>query len=464
MARFSLLGLLLIAACSASPKPAEPALPAAASVAPLSTTTATPAVPDAPRYQRSEYETLAKELDAELSSRVLSFWYPKAVDKKGGGFLQTFRSDGSLADDGSKFLVFQARMTWVAAEVALRYPERKTEYLAYLEHGRQFLERSLWDAKAGGLYWEIDAKGKPTTTEKHAYGIAFGIYAAAVAARAAPSDASKAFALKVFEWFDAHAHDSEHGGYYEALTREGKPILSAPQGRDTDGIGTAYGRKSMNTHIHVLEALSELYRIAPSEPLKRRLSEVFELVRDRITDEAGFFQLYFAPDWTKFETADSYGHNVEGAFLLLEAAAVLGIPDDAKTRAVAKKLIDRALERGWDEARGGFYNEGEPQGKAKDLRKVWWVQAEGLNGLLALHELYGRETRRYYDAFVKQWSFIKSHVSDAKSGEWWGYLGPAGELEDAKQDKGNKWKACYHDSRALMVSVEKLRNLAAELR
>ena len=191
MARFPLLGLLLMAACSASPKPPEPALPAAASAAPPpSAGTATPVAPDAPRYLRSEYETLAAELDGELSSRVLSFWYPKAVDKKAGGFFQTFRSDGSLADDGSKFLVFQARMTWVAAEVALRYPARKAEYLAYLQHGRQFLERSMWDTKAGGFYWEIDAKGKPTTTEKHAYGIAFGIYAAAAAARAAPSDAS----------------------------------------------------------------------------------------------------------------------------------------------------------------------------------------------------------------------------------------------------------------------------------
>jgi mannobiose 2-epimerase len=453
MARFAPLLLILACSCSAPPKPTAAPAPPILSAAPP------PA--DAPRYERAEYEALANELEGELSSRVLAFWFPKVVDEKAGGFLQSVNADGAPVDDGSKFLVFQARMTWVAAEVAARNPELLPEYLGYAEHGLGFLERSLWDAEAGGLYWELDAKGKPTTTEKHAYGIAFGIYAAATVARAANSDAARDFALKIYEWLDGHAHDARHGGYYEALTREGKPILSAPQAQPNDGIGTAYGRKSMNSHLHLLEALTELYRVAPSDALKARLTEIFQLVRDRISDEAGFFHLYFSPDWKKFASADSYGHNVEGAFLLLEAASVLGMPRDDKTLKVARKLVDRALERGWDEQHGGFYNEGEPKGKAKDFRKVWWVQAEGLNGLLALHELYGAETRRYFDAFTRQWSFIETHVSDSRSGEWWGYLGPKGELSDPKQDKGGKWKACYHNARALMVSVEKLRRLAA---
>lgn len=424
--------------------------------------TAAPTRADAPRYSRAKYAALAEKTKAELEQNVLPFWFPKLVGAKTRGFIQNVKSDGETADDGKRFLVFQARLTWVAAEVARRYPEKRAEYLRYVEHGLDVLEHGLSDARAGGLHWEIDLHGKPTSNEKHVYGIAFGIYAAATAARVGEGERAKNLALKTFAWLDEKAHDAEHGGYYEALSLEGKPILTPPKGRENDAIGTAYGRKSMNTHIHVLEALTELYRVVPSEALKRRLTEVFELVRDRISDEAGFFHLYFAPDWTKFDGPESYGHDVEGAFLLLEAAEALGIPNDEKTRTVAKKLVDRALERGWDATLGGFYNEGEPSGRATDLRKVWWVQAEGLNGLLALHELYAAETRRYLDAFAAQWSFIEKYVSDRERGEWWGYLGPRGELEDPAQLKANQWKACYHDARALMVSAEKLEKLAAD--
>jgi mannobiose 2-epimerase len=217
----------------------------------------------------------------------------------------------------------------------------------------------------------------------------------------------------------------------------------------------------MNSHLHLLEALTELHREEPSDRVRARLGEVFAILRDRVTDPAGFFHLYFEPDWTPIPTVDSYGHDVEGAFLLLEAAQALGMPEDPKTLSVAERLVDHALAHGWDPAHGGFFNEGEPGGKVTDSRKIWWVQAEGLNGLLALHELRGQETDRYLRAFRAEWQFIRAYVSDREHGEWRESVGPAGELRDLQQPKGHAWKASYHDGRALMLGAERLRALQA---
>jgi len=288
-------------------------------------------------------------------------------------------------------------------------------------------------------------------------------------ARATKTERALALGMKTFDWLERCAHDTENGGYYEALSRQGKPILQAPVGAtkdhgDTpkDQIGTIYGRKSMNSHIHLLESLTELFLAGGGERVKGRLREVFLLVRDRIADKGGFLNLYFTPDWRPVGDEDSYGHDVETAFLLLEAADALGIARDETTHKVARRLVDRALERGWDDSNGGFYDKGPTAGRATGLQKIWWVQAEGLNGLLLMHELYGDKTDRYFLAFVKQWAFIKAHVID-KSGEWIGTVGPAGELEDPHQEMGGRWKEAYHQGRALMASALSLRRLADKI-
>jgi cellobiose epimerase len=412
------------------------------------------------RIDRAGYEALAAELEADFSKQVLPFWFPRIVDPR-GGYVQHIKSDGTLDDDGRRSLVVQARSTWLAAEVALRYPALRDEYRRHATHGVEFLQQSMWDREKGGLYWELDARRRPTTAEKHAYGIAFGIYAAAVAARATESPGARDFARQTFRWLDEHAHDAAHGGYHEALGRDGHPIQGPSAGHESDSIGTRYGRKSMNTHLHLLEAFTELYRAVPDELIRKRLEEVFLLLRDRITAPAGFFHLYFAPDWTPIPTVDSYGHDVEGAYLLLEAAEVLGLSSDERTLSVAERLIDHALAHGWDEAHGGFFGEGEPDGKVTDSKKVWWAQAEGLNGLLALHVLRGDKTDRYIRAFRAQWQFIQAHLSDRQHGDWWESVTAQGELVDPKKDKGHAWKAGYHNGRALLVSAARLRELAA---
>ncbi len=408
-----------------------------------------------------DYAKLADEIDQHLYREVVDRWYPRIVDGKQGGFGPHQRFDWTPADKNERFLVFQTRMTWLAAEVAARSPERREAFQKYAVHGLDWLEKKQWDAKSGGFFWNMAHDGKPLTTDKHAYGISFGIYATATVAAKLQDERAKALALKTFDWLDKNAHDAKNGGYFEALSREGKPLSNAPNAKQPkDQIGTVYGQKSMNTHIHLLEAFTALYAVAPEARVRQRLEEVFSVVRDKVYDQRGFLNLYFEPDWKPVPGADSYGHDVETGFLLLEAAEALGQHEDPKTLAVARKLVDHAVQYGWDNEFGGFYDQGPIEGAATHTNKIWWTQAEGLNALLLMHELFGARSPEYYKLFEAQWSFITRHQLDKKYGDWYGELARDGKPLHPEGDKGGDWKEAYHQSRALMNSADRLRRLA----
>lgn len=425
--------------------------------------------PDKPPPPGSQaYQKLAEELEAHFLEEVLPFWFPRCVDRRNGGFHPHFRRDGSPGPNSEKTVVFQARMTWVAAEVALRYPERAGEFRSYAEHGLAFLRDVLWDTEHGGFFWGLDERGRFLPrygAEKHLYGMAFGIYAAANVYRATRREDALLLAQKAFFWLEQHAYDKENGGYWEAYHRDGSVITEVPK-PGTDGradprrdlLGTPYGFKSMNSHIHILEALTELYRAWPDPRVKDRLSSIFFVVRDRIAVEPGCLNLYFTPDWRAVPDHDSFGHDVETAFLLLEAAEVLGMEKDEKSLRRAKSLVDHALEYGWDRKDGGFYDKGTAFGPAYGLEKIWWTQAEGLNALLLMHERFGHADGRYWPAFLAQWEFIRKRQIDPKTGEWFDTILPDGR--PAEKDLGHIWKAAYHNGRALMATAERLRRLA----
>ena len=217
-----------------------------------------------------------------------------------------------------------------------------------------------------------------------------------------------------------------------------------------DRVGVYHGFKSMNSHIHLLEAVAEFYRVEPTPAVRTRLAELLAIVRDRITAPPGALNLYLTRDWQATPAHDSFGHDVETAFLLIEAAEALGGPVDPKTAAVARSLVDHALDFGWDAEHGGFYDKGEVfNGKAFDLTKVWWTQAEGLNALLLMHQRHGAETDRYWEAFRRQWAFIAAHLIDPDHGGWFYETTRDGKrLGDGA--KASPWKANYHTSRAML--------------
>ncbi|HZP17400.1 MAG TPA: AGE family epimerase/isomerase [Terriglobales bacterium] len=413
---------------------------------------------------RQDYLRLADEVEAMLREDVLDAWFPRAIDGQNGGFTSTFSRDWKPGRSQGKFSVFQGRMTWISAEAAMRRPELKERFAAIAERGVEFLTNVLWDKKYGGFFWGVDDRGEisPLYTDgKELYGESFAIYGAAAAYQGTHDPKALALAQNGFRWIDEHAHDARNGGYFEWLTREGKAVQDdgGVSAKTVPAGGFLIGYKSMNTHIHLLEALSQLYEVWKDPIVRQRLEELLELVRDRICVQPGVMNLFFTNDWRPIPGHDSYGHDVETAYLMLEAEDVLGKAHDPKTERMARMLVDHALAYGWDDRMGGFYGEGTTFGKAENLQKDWWVQMEGLNSLLLMHEKYGDETDLYFKKFLKQWDFIKNYQRDRQYHGIYPSIGADGI--PVSTEKGQIWKAAYHDGRALLNVSERLRRLAA---
>ncbi len=415
---------------------------------------------------KSALARLADEMDAHFQKHILDAWFPRCIDTQNGGFLAGFNREWVMSSDRDKFLVFQSRMTWITSQVALHRPKLAETYRGYALHGLAQLEK-MWDPQHGGLFWGVDEKGQITPKhgdKKHLYGISFGIYGAAAAYKATGDRRALDLAMKTFHWMDLKAHDAKHGGYHELLARDGTPILTPDlRARPSDRSGypnTIPGYKSQNTHIHLLEAITALYEVSKDELVKQRLTELLILVRDRIAVEPGCLNLFFTPDWRPVPDHDSFGHDIETAFLLVEAAESLGLHDDASTWRMARKLVDHTLDWGFDNRNGGIYEKGAAFDNPHDRSKVWWSQAEALNSLLLMHEKYGAETDRYWNAFAQSWTFTSTFIADPQHGGWYNVVAEDGK--PLNMNKGSNWKAAYHDGRALLTMSARLRRMAGK--
>lgn len=412
--------------------------------------------------EAATYRRVAQEADDNLRRQDVNQWFPRALDRERGGYHQNFAEDWSFIAKADRAAVYQARLTWLSAQAVSRYPAEARVWTERSNHGLAYLADHIWDAEHGGFHWGLEAAEpyRPERDgEKHLYGHAFCTYAAAANYERTRNPRALDLAKRAFAWMEAHAHDAAHGGYVEAVDRLNKP-LPATSGA-TDALGTPVGQKSMNTHIHILEALTGLYEVWRDKTLRARLEEVFLIVRDKVATPPGHLHLYFQADWTPAPRAISFGHDVETAFLLVEASTVLGRPNDARTWEVARMLVDTPLANGWDGDHGGFYDESDLTGKLTRTDKIWWVQAEGLNALLLMHDRFGRETPRYWDAFTRQWRFIQQYQVDHRHGGWYSRVGPSGTIQPGLV-KSNRWTEGYHQGRALIRVSDRLRKLSGK--
>jgi mannobiose 2-epimerase len=421
---------------------------------------AQPAAPSPERYRQ-----LAGELDGALREHVVAAWFPRVIDEAGGGFHAGFTRDWSPKDDAGKSTVFHARMTWIAAQVALKRPDLREEMLPIVRRGVETLQTKLWDRERGGFYWMVDSGGRPIepSDAKHAYAQAFGIFAAAAAYEATGDTASRDLAIRAFRWFDLHAHDPANGGYFESLALDGTPLpggdLNAPP------LVRHYsfypGFKTSNAHLHLLEAWTQLYRVWKDDVLRSRLQELLTVVRDRLVVEPGCLHQIAFPDWRPLPDRISFGHDIEAAFLMINAAEAMGNLD-AGTSRVAQKLVDHTLAYGWDDRNGGVFDGGSPLQQVRSGDKTWWPQMEALNALLMMHRLHGSKTTRYWNAFERQWQFVSTNFLDGKRGGVHEEVSEDGRRRSG--DKGGQWKAAYHDGRAFLFNADALEALAKRAR
>ena len=433
--------------------------------------TSTPAAPDI-RAQ------LAADVEKSIKTEMLNKWYPQAVDKEFGGFLSTFTYDWKPTGAQDKMVVTQARHIWTNSKAAQLYPEVKY-YLPSAKHGVAFLRDKMWDKANGGFYTLVDRQGNEKTQAggyagggKNAYGNAFAIYALSAYYQASGDTSALNLAKKTFAWLEKHSHDKVHKGYHQTLAKDGTPILRTSQVPSTSDVGY----KDQNSSIHILEALSELYLVWPDPLVRERLQEMLVLIRDTIVTPQGYLTLFFTPDWKPVSFRDSaaatikkhytldevsFGHDIETAYLLLEASHILGLENDTKTKTIAKKLTDHTIRNGFDNKVGGFYDAGYYFKNKSTITivkdtKNWWAQAEGLNTLLLMADEYPKDPLNYFELFQKEWDYINKYIIDHEHGEW--YMGGIDKEPQMKTaQKGQIWKASYHQFRSLSNIVERLR-------
>lgn len=415
---------------------------------------------------REKLQAAYQEISGHLNRELLPFWESHGVDEVYGGYLTTFDENGRVKEDEDKYIVTQTRMIWGYSAFARKLGH--TEYLPKARQGVEFFIRHFWDETYGGWYWKTARDGSLLDNGKVVYGQTFAIYALAEYTLASGDQIGKEYACKTFDLLQKYCADTLYGGYIENLEPDWTP--SAP--------GFAAGdRKSLDIHMHTLEAFTTLYECTGEEIHRRRLQEVIGIIlQHMINHEAGCGRNQFGLDFrvrpaisirrtwnAERETGEvieeptdttSYGHNVELVWLLNRAAQIMGLPGETYHE-LTKKLTDHALNYGFDYERGGVYRDGPHMGEPLVRDKEWWQNCESLVGFLDAYEQLGDV--RYAEAFLQNWKFDTAYMINHEVGEWRQLLKEDGTV--IIPQIGNPWKAMYHSGRSMMECSLRLKRI-----
>lgn len=388
-----------------------------------------------------------QRVEAELRSDILPFWLKYAIDEEFGGFRGQIANDLTIDPRAAKGLILNARILWTFSKAFSVYGN--PVYLGAARRAYEYLIRFFWDDEFGGVYWMVDYQGRPLDTKKRIYAQAFSVYALAEYYHAMSDAGVLARALRLVEVIESAGQDAAHGGYFETYERNW--TLAVDQRLSDEDLDE---KKSMNTHLHLLEAYATLLRNHENSTMRRKLRELIEIFLEHIIDRANqHFILFFDEEWMRRSDKISFGHDIEGSWLLCEAAEILG--DEAlveRVRAVAVKMAQAVYDEGLD-TDGGLMYEAGPAGII-DSDKHWWPQAEAVVGFLNAYELSGKS--HFVGAAERCWAFIEKHIVDHEHGEWFGLVSKAG-VPNAAQDKVGRWKCPYHNSRACFEVLERRR-------
>jgi len=389
---------------------------------------------------------LRRQVEAELLSNILPFWLKYTIDDEFGGFRGQVLNDLAIDPHAAKGLILNARILWTFSKAFSVY--RDPIYLETARRAYDYLLKYFWDAEFGGVFWMLDYEGEPLDSKKRIYGQAFTVYALAEYGHASGDSEAFQKALGLVKQIESAGHDDEHGGYFETYERDW--TLAADQRLSDVDLDE---KKSMNTHLHLLEAYATLLRFREDPEVRLRLREQIEVFLDHVIDPANdHFILFFDERWKRRSDVISFGHDIEGSWLLLEAAEILG--DAAlleRVREASVKMAQAVYEQAID-ADGGLLYEADPTGII-DTDKHWWPQAEAVVGFLNAYQVSGR--RHFMDAAERSWEFIETHIVDREHGEWFWLVSKAG-VPGSEHDKVGPWKCPYHNSRTCFEVMERL--------
>jgi mannobiose 2-epimerase len=387
---------------------------------------------------------IADSLAVELQN-ILSYWTRYSIDEGNDGFYGERDFDNNVVPNASKGIILNSRILWSFSAASNHFHSNK--YKAICERSYEYLYTFFKDEKYGGVYWELNSEGKPINKRKQVYAQAFMIYALSEYYMFSKNKEVLNWALELYKMIEKFANDTNYKGYIEAFNEDWSPIEDMRLS-DKD----ANEAKTMNTHLHVLEAYTNLYKVYKKASLKRHLSELIQLFLDKFITTENHLNLFFDEEWNLKSNIISYGHDIETAWLLIEAAKVIGNKNlIQKTENAATLIADTFIEEGID-LDGGVFYEYNPSLKRMDTDKHWWPQAEALVGLNYAFEITNNE--KYLEKAIKIFGFIQNSIIDRTNGEWFWRVDKNGK-PNTSDCKMGMWKAPYHNSRACMVLTRK---------
>lgn len=384
------------------------------------------------------------ELKKELTN-IFNWWMHSAVDPN-GGFVGKIDHDRKVYPEAPKGAVLNARILW---SFSAGYNScRKEEYLTHAHRAFKYIRNHFVDKEYGGVYWTVNAAGEPLNTRKQVYAISFTIYALAEYSRAAESIEAEALAIQLYHDLEKHSFDCQRTGYFEAFDRDWSEIgdlrLSEKDANE---------KKTMNTHLHVLEAYTSLYRSWKDEGLKKQILSLINNFKEHIIRQDNYhLHLFMDDDWTVKSSTISFGHDIEASWLLLEAAEVIEDQQVIQSVKEVAVLMARASLKGIDRD-GGLFHEFDPDSGHMLREKHWWVQSEAMIGFFNAWQISKEE--RFLQQSYRVWDYVKAYLLDLQHGEWiWGR--DENGCVMIGEDKAGMWKCPYHNSRALLELIKRL--------
>ncbi len=382
------------------------------------------------------------EVREVLTDNILRFWQDKMFCEE-GGFYGAMLSDGTLLRDADRGAVLNARILWSFAAAYRVLGDG--EYLRCATHAMEYLLAKFYDEQCGTLCWSVDAKGNPKDTKNQFYALGFAIYALSEYNRATGDEESLRHAIRLFRSIEEHSYVASSNGYIEARKGDWSEIEDLRLSEKDDNAPL-----TMNTHLHILEAYTNLYRVWRSEELKVALERLIDIFTDRIYNpQTGHLSLFFDMEWRKMDGIYSYGHDIEASWLLLEAAQVLGDSEVIDRVMPIVKCVGGVAKEGL-KADGSMIYERHASGEL-DTDRHWWVQAEAVVGLMWL-EKFHNDTKSGEEA-LRCWNYIKRELIDREGGEWWWSRREDGSI-NTQEDKAGMWKCPYHNSRMCLEVME----------
>lgn len=392
---------------------------------------------------------LERALKDELTGNILPFWSRRMRDDARGGFCGRISGEGVPDPDAPRGAVMYARILWTFS-AAYRILGNN-EYLETATRAKNYILEHFYDPVFGGIYWSLDADGRPLDTKKQFYALGFAVYGLSEYHRATGDPQALEYAVKLFETIEEHSWEPVYGGYTEAAARDWGPAgdirLSEKETSD---------RKTMNTHLHIIEPYANLLGVWPDDRLRRSTARLLDIFTDKIfRPESGHLGLFFDDEWNETMPGTfSYGHDIEASWLLLEAA--IGLGDEAvagRVKEACARIADAAMEGRMPD--GSMVYERHSDGRVDEDRH-WWVQAECVVGLFWLWHYHGRNDA--LDKCLHTWDYISNNLVDRRQEEWFWSIGRDG-IPNRREDKAGFWKCPYHNGRMCLELIGKIRSL-----